>query len=180
MAVEIVLEMHQQSEDNLSGHASGWGDPGLTEEGRRRSAELGLRRREDGITACFTSDLERAVQCAEVAFGGTTVPILHDWRLREADYGQLNRAPVETVHRAVRSVTEAYPGGESWQQAADRAARFLDDLPLRWDGQRVCVIGHVATLWGFHQRINGRSVAEQHAQRDPYAPGVEFLLRSAS
>ena len=180
MAVEIVLEMHQQSEDNLSGHASGWGDPTLTEEGRRRSADIGRRRREDGITACFTSDLKRAVECAEVAFRASNVPILHDWRLREADYGQLNRAPVLTVQSAVQSVVESFPGGESWQQAADRAGRFLDDLPLRWDGQRVCVIGHIATLWGFHQRMNGRSVAEQHATRDAYVPGVEFLLRSPS
>lgn len=180
MSTEIVLEMHQQSEDNLSSHASGWGDPSLTEEGRRRSVELGRRRREDGTTACFTSDLKRAVECAEVAFDGSGVPIFHDWRLRETDYGELNRAPVRTVHHAVQSVAENFPGGESWQQAADRAGRFLDDLPLRWDGQRVCVIGHIATLWGFHQRINGRSVSEQHATRDPYVPGVEFLLRSPS
>lgn len=180
MAIEIVLEMHQQSEDNASGHASGWGNPGLTEEGRRRSAELGRRRRNDGITACFTSDLKRAAECAAIAFDGTDVPVLHDWRLRETDYGQLNRAPVQAVFSAVETVTESFPGGESWQQAADRVGRFLDDLPLRWDGRRICVVGHIATLWGFHQRINGRTVAEQHATRDPYVPGVEFVLRAPS
>ena len=176
MSIEIVLEMHPQSEDNLRGHASGWGDPVLTEEGRRRAAELGERRRRDGVAACFTSDLKRAAQCAAIAFDGSDVPVLHDWRLREADYGDLNRAPVQTVFSVVRGVNDRFPGGESWQQAADRAGRFLDDLALRWDGTRICVIGHIATLWGFHQRINDRSVAEQHATRDPYVPGVEFVL----
>ncbi len=131
------------------------GNPSLTEEGRHRAAELGRRRREDGITACFTSDLKRAAECAAIAFDGSDIPVLHDWRLREADYGQLNRAPVDEVFGAVEGVTERFPDGESWQEAADRTARFLDDLSLRWSGQRICVIGHIATLWGFHERING-------------------------
>lgn len=38
-----------------------------------------------------------------------------------------------------------YPGGESWRQAVTRVGRFLSDLPLRWQGQRGLIIGHVAT-----------------------------------
>jgi 2,3-bisphosphoglycerate-dependent phosphoglycerate mutase len=33
--------------------------------------------------------------------------------------------------------------------------RFLGDLPLRWSGQRVLVIGHVATRWAFDHVVNG-------------------------
>jgi 2,3-bisphosphoglycerate-dependent phosphoglycerate mutase len=49
----------------------------------------------------------------------------------------------------VRYLDHPYPGGgESWRQATGRVSRFLADLPLRWSGQRVLVIGHVATRWG--------------------------------
>jgi hypothetical protein len=27
--------------------------------------------------------------------------------------------------------------------------RFLVDVALRWDGVRICVIGHTATRWAF-------------------------------
>jgi broad specificity phosphatase PhoE len=36
-----------------------------------------------------------------------------------------------------------------------RVGRFLDDLRLRWAGQRVLVIGHVATRWGLDHLIGG-------------------------
>ena len=32
--------------------------------------------------------------------------------------------------------------------AAELGRRRREDLPLRWSGQRVLVIGHVATRWG--------------------------------
>jgi hypothetical protein len=36
-----------------------------------------------------------------------------------------------------------------------QAAGRLTDLPLRWNGCRVLVIGHVATSWGLDHSING-------------------------
>ena len=82
--------------------------------------------------------------------------MLYDWRLRECDYGQRNGMPVAELHAGRRQhLDEPYPGGESWRQAAARVGRFLADLPLRWDGQRVLVIGHVATRWGLDHLING-------------------------
>jgi alpha-ribazole phosphatase/probable phosphoglycerate mutase len=38
------------------------------------------------------SDLKRAIETVEVAFAGSGIPVLIDWRLRECDYGQLNGA----------------------------------------------------------------------------------------
>src|SRR3546814_956218 len=46
-----------------------------------------------------------------------------------------------------------YPGGESWREATDRVMRFVDDLPSRWDGKRVLVIGHMATRYGLRRRL---------------------------
>jgi 2,3-bisphosphoglycerate-dependent phosphoglycerate mutase len=82
--------------------------------------------------------------------------VLHDWRLRECDYGQRNGLPAAELHAGrARHLDDPYPGGESWRQAVARVRRFLDDLPLRWSDQRVLVIGHVATRWGLDHYING-------------------------
>jgi len=152
--IEIVFETHSWSTDNDLGIATGWHPGQLSDRGRQLAAELGRRRRADRIDAVFSSDLRRAVQTAEIAFAGSTSTILLDWRLRECDFGDLNGASAETVHRDRRHfLDEAYPGGESWRQAVDRATRFLADLPLRWNGKRVLVIGHVATRWALDQAL---------------------------
>ena len=90
MVTQLVFETHSISEDNERGIASGWYHSKLSERGRSLARELGERRRADGIQAVFTSDLGRAVETATIAFEGSGVPILCDWRLRECDYGERN------------------------------------------------------------------------------------------
>ncbi len=55
-------------------------------------------------------------------------------------------------------------------------ARFLPDLPLRWDGQRVLVIGHVATRWALDHVIGGVQLDELVAAEFGWRPGWEYRL----
>ena len=161
MATQIVYETHAITEDNERGIATGWLPGRLSARGRVLARELGERRREDGLAAVFTSDLRRAVETAELAFGDTDLPVLHDWRLRECDYGQLNGASTDVVIGQRRDrIATPYPDGESWEQALRRVERFLGDLPPRWDGRRVLVIGHVATRWAFDRVLEGRALED--------------------
>jgi 2,3-bisphosphoglycerate-dependent phosphoglycerate mutase len=152
----VVFETHSWSTDNERGIATGWLPGALSERGRTLAAELGVRRRDDGIAAVFSSDLERAAETTRIAFAGSSVPILLDWRLRECNYGEFNGAPAEQVaaeRQARRSIP--YPGGESWQQAVARVSEALADLRRWWPNDRVLVIGHVATRWALDQLVNG-------------------------
>lgn len=179
MALQIIFETHQTTEDNEAGIATGWLPGRLSELGRRQAAELGERRR-DGIDVVFSSDLARAVETVDIAFAGADVPVLLDWRLRECDYGDLNGAPREQVHTdRLAHLATPHPGGESWQQAADRVGRFLADLPTRWDGARLLVVGHVATQIGLEHHLRG--VALTHALSDDFCwqPGWEYTLVSS-
>ena len=64
--------------------------------------------------------------------------------------------PVAELHgRRGQYVETPYPGGESWGQAVHRVGLFLADLPLRWSGCRVVVIGHTATRWGLDDHLTG-------------------------
>jgi broad specificity phosphatase PhoE len=51
--IEIVFESHSTSEDNEAGRATGWLPGRLSAAGRAQAAELGERRRDDGIAAVF-------------------------------------------------------------------------------------------------------------------------------
>ncbi len=173
--MSIVFETHAWSEDNDHGRASGWNHSRLSPKGRVLAAELGDRRRDDGITAVFTSDLRRAVETAEIAFADTDVPILHDWRLRECNYGTGNGMPaIELHHDRSTHLDHPYPGGESWSQAIDRVGWFVRDLRVSSDQCRVLVIGHVATRWGLQHHLDGRPLADLMAEGFEWRLGWEY------
>jgi 2,3-bisphosphoglycerate-dependent phosphoglycerate mutase len=172
--ISVVFETHAWSEDNDRGVASGWNHGRLSARGEVLARELGDRRRDDAIAAVFSSDLYRAAQTAAIAFEGSHIPVLHDWRLRECDYGDLNGAPSAQVHNAVRHLDERYPGGESWVDAMRRVQLFLVDLPMRWNDRRVLVIGHVATLWGLEHYLHRVPLERIRSVMDPWREGWEF------
>ena len=99
MSIEIVFETHALTEDNERGIATGWLPGRLSQRGRQLAASMGRRRRGDGLAAVLSSDLRRSVETAEIAFAGSDVPILHDWRLRECDFGARNGSPVAELRR---------------------------------------------------------------------------------
>ena len=169
----VVFETHSTSEDNEAGIATGWLGGALSKVGRAQAAELGKRRRGDALDAVYASDLQRAVETAQIAFAGSAVPIRLDWRLRECDYGDWNGMPRERLEaERVARVDEPWPGGESWRDAVDRVDAFLDEL----DGGRVLVIGHVATRWALDRRVHGRTLAELAAEAFEWQPGWEYDL----
>ena len=176
---ELVFETHSLSEDNERGVATGWHDGRLSSRGRELARELGERRRDDGIEAVFASDLGRAVETATIAFRGSDIPVMYDWRVRECDYGRSNGTLAADLHAdRTRYLDEPYPDGESWREAVARVNRFLGDIPLRWDGYRVLVIGHVATRWGFDHFINGDPLDQLLVADFGWREGWEYRPRS--
>jgi broad specificity phosphatase PhoE/GNAT superfamily N-acetyltransferase len=173
----VVFETHALTEDNADGIATGWLDGRLSAVGRRGALDLGRRRRDDGLAAVFSSDLRRVRETVQIAFAGSPVPVLYDWRLRECDYGSWNGAPAATVigSRAAH-VDEPYPGGESCRGAVERVRGWLGDLSPRWDGRRVLVVGHQATLWGLAHWIDGTALEELAGREFEWREGWEFQV----
>lgn len=180
MSVEIVFETHSTSEDNEAGRASGWLPGCLSEAGIQQASQLGERRRHDGLAAVFCSDLRRAVDTAQTAFGNTELKLFYDWRLRECDYGDLNGSPAELIHQTRRQhLRTPYPGGESWEQAVRRVRGTLDDLAAGWSGTRVLLVGHVATRWALDHFLASRSLDELAAEEFAWQPGWEYRIEGA-
>lgn len=177
MSVRIVFETHSTSVDNEQGVATGWLDGQLSETGRAQARELGERRRDEAVDAVFTSDLGRAVETAEVAFGESVIPIHREPRLRECNYGALNgmlvaRLDVERPQR----IDRPFPEGESYRQVVERVDGFLGDLAEGRDGKQVVLIGHSATGWALEHLLEGTPLEELVVAPFEWRPGWEYLL----
>jgi broad specificity phosphatase PhoE len=161
VAVALVFETHSTTTDNEAGLATGWLDGRLSERGKAEARELGRRRRNDGIAVVFASDLGRAVETVELAFGGSGIPVHLDARLRECDYGTWNGLPVARLERErVQRISRPFPGGESYLQVALRVADFLEELARDRNGARVVVVGHSATRWALDHLLNGAALPD--------------------
>ena len=161
MTVDVVYETHSTSVDNERGIATGWLGGRLSTTGREQARQLGVRRRDDGIDVVYASDLNRAVETAQIAFADCGIPVLLDWRLRECDYGRMNgmpRAQLDAERR--RRLDDPFPDGESWRQAVARVGAFLEELRAARDGRRVLLIGHIATRWALDHFVGGIALEE--------------------
>jgi 2,3-bisphosphoglycerate-dependent phosphoglycerate mutase len=177
VTVKIVFETHSTSLDNERGIATGWRDGALSDEGRRLATELGARHRDPAPSAVFTSDLGRAVETAEIAFGGTGIPILRDRRLRECDYGQMTGMSAARLDdERPRRVDEPFPGGQSYRQVTEQVNHFVQDLVERWEGERLVVIGHAATRFAFDKLLDGVPLEESVVAPFAWQPGWKYLL----
>jgi broad specificity phosphatase PhoE len=176
MGVDIVFETHATSTDNDAGIATGWLEGELSETGRRQASELGARHR-DGFAAVFTSDLARAVQTAEIAFSGTDVPVHHDPRLRECNYGRLNGMPTSVLERErSRRADDPFPQGESYRDVVGRVDGFLADLSPGFEGARILVIGHAATRWALDNLLAGADLSDLVAAPFDWREGWHYTL----
>ncbi len=163
--------------DNERGVATGWLPGELSERGRENARELGRRRRDDGIAVVFTSDLRRAAETAEIAFGGSGIPVVEDARLRECDYGELNGMPTERlVAERSHRIDVAYPGGESYRGVVERMRSFLEDVAAEREGKRVVLIGHSATRWALDHLLAGTPLEELVDAPFAWREGWEYVL----
>ena len=159
MTTEIVFETHAISTDNEAGIATGWLEGQLSEEGRRLARRLGERRLGEWIDTVYTSDLGRAIETAELAFGDSGIPIRLDARLRECNYGSLSGPVFEVVRERIKRIDEPFPGGESYRQTVERMRSFLGDIAIEHGSGRIVVIGHSATRWALDHLLKGVSLA---------------------
>ncbi|MEV4802980.1 histidine phosphatase family protein [Nonomuraea sp. NPDC049421] len=180
MAVALIYETHSISTHNEAGIASGWLPGELSERGKALAAELGERRRNDGLDVVFSSDLRRAVQTAQIAFEDSGVPLLQDPRLRECHYGELDGMPVSRLEgNRARHIDHPWPGGQSYQDVVELTKEFLIDLAGNWDGKKVLVIAHSANRWALQHLLTGVPLADVVDRPFAWQPGWTYELPTA-
>ncbi|MBI2852497.1 MAG: histidine phosphatase family protein [Chloroflexi bacterium] len=158
--------------------ASGWLGSCLSEKGKQLARELGERRLNERIDVVFTSDLARAVETANIAFGGSGVPLHTDERLRECNYGTPNGVPIAQLElERAKHIDEPYPSGESYLDVVKRVEDLLNDLLREWDNKRVVIIGHSATRWALDVLVSGKALSDIVTAPFGWQEGWRYVLR---
>jgi broad specificity phosphatase PhoE len=177
MTRKIIYETHATSKDNESGIATGWLPGSLSALGRVEARALGDRRRHDGLAAIFSADLERAVETADIAFGGSGIPMLLDVRLRECNYGDLNGAPVaQLAPLRARHIRQPFPNGQSYEEVVENTQALLRNLERDWDGRRVLLIACSANRWALEHLSSCVALEDLVAAPFTWQAGWEYTF----
>ena len=175
--LEVIFETHSITLDNERGIATGWNDGALSEAGKQAASKLGLRHRAQPPSAVFTSDLGRAVETANIAFGARDIAIVRDSRLRECNYGELKGTPVDLLEaQRARHIATPFPDGQSYQQVVEAMRSFLSEIAERWRGTQVVIIGHSATTWALDNLVNSVPLEESVTAPFNWQPGWRYVL----
>ena len=127
--VEIWLVRHGETTCSRDGVLAGWMDVPLTDNGAAQAEALRPLLAETAFDAVWSSDLQRAVRSALLAWG---TPVA-DPRLREINFGDLEGKDWETLDPIHKQAINAFdgwhaPGGESLDDVRARLHSFLGEL----------------------------------------------------
>jgi broad specificity phosphatase PhoE len=88
MSLRLWLVRHGESTWNAIGRVQGWADPPLSDLGIYQAERVAKRLAEVGLSAIYSSTLQRAFQTAQIISDKVGVPIMPDPRLREHGMGE--------------------------------------------------------------------------------------------
>ncbi len=170
---ELLLVRHGESAGNVARELAEAGglpiidiaerdmDVELSARGERQAEALGrwlAGRRDRRPDVVLTSPYRRARRTAEIAVeaSGLPVPVVLDERLREREFGVLDRLtkagiveryPEQAELRArVGKFYHRPPGGESWCDVGLRVRSALDSISRAHRGERVMVVAHQVVI----------------------------------
>ena len=75
-------------------------------------------------------------------------------------------------------ISEPFPNGESYEQAALRMKHFLADLLKSYDGKKVMIIGHRATQYGLEHWLKNVSLKDAVTAPWKWQAGWGYVLET--
>ncbi|MDD4866614.1 MAG: bifunctional RNase H/acid phosphatase [Mycobacterium sp.] len=151
----MLLLRHGQTELSVQRRYSGRGNPALTDVGRRQAgAAARYLARRGGITAVFSSPLQRAYDTAAMVAKALGLDVTVDDALVETDFGAwegltfaeaAERDP-DLHRRWLRDTSTTPPGGESFEAVLDRVSRTRERVVAAREGETVLIVSHVTPI----------------------------------
>ena len=142
MAVKIIYFVHGTTTDNIKKLSSGWNQAELSEKGIEQSIALREKINFDEIDLVISSDLKRAQDSANYVYENKK-EILHDSRIRECNYGDLNGKSSVLV-KYEEHISNPFPNGESLLDVEKRVRDFCDYLLENYDNKTIAIVAHKA------------------------------------
>jgi probable phosphoglycerate mutase len=126
---ELWLVRHGQTPASLARTLAGWEDVPLTKEGEAQAAALRPALAGVVFSGVWSSDLQRALATARLAYGEPT----RDRRLREMSFGRLEGVLWEALEPRWQEGLARFsdfqpPGGETFAELRTRVLSFVEAL----------------------------------------------------
>lgn len=142
MSVKIIYFVHGTTTDNIEHKSTGWMHGELIETGIEQIIKLKEQINLNEIDLVISSDLKRAIDSAEYIFKDIK-EILHDKRIRECNYGDLNGQDSSLV-KYEEHIDSKFPNGESLKDVEKRLRSFCNYLLENFDGKTIALVAHKA------------------------------------
>ena len=148
----LLFIRHAQTEWNIQRRFQGHGDSPITEEGQEQLQRLKSRLAGLEFDVVYSSDLRRTMETSKMLSGKQRVK---EPRLRERGVGILEGLNLEQImaehaeaFRAFRSGDKDHQieGGESLQNALNRAWTFLEEMPEKHPGAELAAVSHAGLI----------------------------------
>lgn len=177
--VKIIYFVHGTTTDNSEHKSTGWIPGVLTEKGIQQSIDLKNQINLDEIDLVISSDLQRAIDSADYTFKGLK-EILHDSRIRECNYGDLNGKDTSLV-KYEEHITEPFPNGESLKNVEVRVREFCDYLKDNFEGKTVALVAHKAPQLALEVITKGitweEAIEKDWRKIKAWQPGWEYIIK---
>jgi broad specificity phosphatase PhoE len=177
--VTVTYFVHGTTTDNEQEIATGWLPGELSTKGRQQAKQLSEQAADKTFDVVFCSDLQRAIDSAELGFGNT-YKIIQDDRLREADYGDWNGRPNTFKDDLEEYIDTPFPSGESYRDIEARLQDFCDFLKKDYDGKHVAIVAHQGPQLALDVILGHKSWPEAIRQdwrlQKAWQPGWTYII----
>jgi probable phosphoglycerate mutase len=166
--LEIVLVRHGETDWNVEKRMQGHIDIPLNAVGLAQAAALGQALATEQFDAVFASDLQRAVQTAQVLAQPRDLTIVQEPGLRERCFGGFEglrpvdiaqQYPEDYARWRALDISARYPQGErtaeTLQEFYDRVNAALDRVITSGSYQKIAIVAHGGVLDCIYRRAQG-------------------------
>lgn len=179
--ITITYFVHGTTIDNEKHVATGWAQGELSEVGINQAKELGHQAKEMHFDIVFCSDLQRAIDSANLAFSDN-YKIMQDSRLREANYGKLNQQHESKFNPDKHwCIHNRFPNGESYKDVEKRISDFIGYLKKNFANKHVAIVAHKASQFAFDVLLNKKTweqaIDEDWRIEKKWQPGWEYRIK---
>src|SRR3989344_46164 len=173
VAAEIIFVRHGETENNKEGILQGHLDVSLNENGLKDAEELAENLKEIKFENIFSSDLKRAVECAEkIGKNFPEVKIKKEPLLRERNFGEhQGRSLIELGYsnidydEMVRHLYECNcPFGETNKQLIERIKKFLKKVKTE-GGKRTLAVTHGGVIMLLLNHLLGEEIKFENSRQ---------------
>lgn len=180
MSVQIKYFVHGTTTDNSAKLATGWLPGELSEKGISQAKTLAEIIKDEHFDIAICSDLNRAIQSANIDFAGRNITILQDGRIRECNYGDLNGKDSKLVNFA-EHIIKPFPNGESLLDVEKRIKDFLNYLKENFNNKKVAIVAHRAPQLAIEVLTMGKTweqaLADDWRNTKNWQPGWNYTVK---